>query len=314
MTEQRDDGAPGAGGMLFDVKRFAIHDGPGIRTTAFFKGCPLSCVWCHNPESQSPDRELLHRPSRCTGCGACVAVCPEDAVRIEEGVAVTDRERCSACGACVSTCPVDARSTVGGVWTAEALCVELSKDELFFEQSGGGVTCSGGEPLAQASFCAEVLRLCRGRGIHTAVDTCGHAEEEALRRVAEQTDLFLYDVKLMDDDRHRRATGVSNAKALGNLDLLDRWEKRVWVRVPLVPGCNDDEGNLLELVAFVRRLSCVEALQVLPYHAGGEEKWIGLGRGGTDRASIDPGRASDAADRAVRLLTERIDVPVTKGG
>ena len=173
-------------GMLFDIKRFAIHDGPGIRSTAFFKGCPLSCSWCHNPESQSREPELLVRTSRCTGCGRCVSVCPEKAVRMEGSLAIVDRERCSACGTCVPACPDDARSIVGEPWTADALVNELTKDVLFFDQSGGGVTCSGGEPLLQPGFCAAILRLCRERGIHTAVDTCGHADGAALRWVAEE--------------------------------------------------------------------------------------------------------------------------------
>jgi pyruvate formate lyase activating enzyme len=299
-------------GVLFDVKRYAIHDGPGVRTTAFFKGCPLSCDWCHNPESQSPEAELLLRPNRCVGCGECVSICPEKAVRMDGALSRTDRERCSVCGACVSTCPADARSIVGAIWTADALADELVKDALFFDQSGGGVTCSGGEPLLQSSFCAALLHLCHQRGIQTAVDTCGHADEPALRRVADEADLFLYDLKLMDDERHRLATGASNAKVLRNAERLDRWGKRIWIRVPLIPGINDDDENLNELAAFVRTLSAVEALQVLPYHRGGEEKWKGLGK--EKRLPIEPDRVPEAVDRAVRLLSERIDVPVTRGG
>ena len=303
-----------AAGVLFDVKRFAIHDGPGIRTTAFLKGCPLACTWCHNPESQRPDPELLERPDRCTGCGACVAACPERAIRIERGHATTDRDRCTACGACVPVCPAEARSIVGVMWTAEALISELAEDGLFFEQSGGGITCSGGEPLHQPAFCAAVLRGCRERGIHTAVDTCGVARESALLSVAEETDLFLYDLKLMDDARHRRATGASNAAVLSNLERLDRWGKRVWIRIPLIPGVNDDEENLAELVGFVHKLRRVEAVQVLPYHRGGEAKWAGLGRGTVAHTGIEPERSADAADRAVRFLSDRLLVPVTKGG
>jgi len=301
-------------GVLFDIKRFAIHDGPGIRTTAFFKGCPLACTWCHNPESQRPDPELLERPDRCTGCGDCVAACPERAIRLEGERAITERDRCTACGACGPVCPFEARSIVGASWTAEAVISELAKDRLFFEQSGGGVTCSGGEPLHQPAFCAAILRGCREQGIHTAVDTCGHAEESALLTVAEETNLFLYDLKLMDDARHRRATGASNVPVLANLERLDLWGKRIWIRIPLVPGINDDEENLAELAGFVRRLRRVEAVQVLPYHRGGEAKWTGLGRGFTAHARIGPERSADAADRAMRLLADRLQVPVTRGG
>jgi pyruvate formate lyase activating enzyme len=305
---------PPGSGMLFDIKRFAIHDGPGIRTTAFFKGCPLSCDWCHNPESQTPSPELLFRSSRCTGCGHCVAVCPEGALRLENGVAVMDRERCAACGKCVPVCSREARSMVGEAWTAQDLAEELSRDTIFFEQSGGGITCSGGEPLAQAAFCADVLRLCRERGLHTAVDTCGHVDEASLRRVAEHVDLFLYDLKLMDGDRHRQATGVPNDEILHNLEQLDRWGRSVWIRVPLVPGVNDDEENLCALADFVRSLSCVRALQVLPYHAGGDEKWLGLGRTRVRQTPIESTLTPDAVNRAAQVLARRIEVPVTKGG
>ncbi len=299
-------------GLVFDVKRYAIHDGPGIRTTAFMKGCPLSCLWCHNPESQSPTRELSFRVDRCTGCGACVSACPEAAIRMNDGQAITERECCTACGACVSVCPSDARSIIGDCWTVSALVDELSKDVLFFEQSGGGVTCSGGEPLFQSDFCSAVLRGCQERGIHTAVDTCGHAETRALLDVADVTDLFLYDIKMIDDRRHLEATGVSNGLLLENLQRLDRSGARIWVRVPLVPGINDDEENLVDVAEFVRTLSSVEALQVLPYHRGGEEKQRGLGREAWE--GVDMRLIPDAVDRAIRLLGARVGMPVTKGG
>ena len=301
-------------GMVFDIKRFAMHDGHGIRTTAFLKGCPLSCTWCHNPESQRAGRELLFRDGLCRGCGACVAACPEEAIRLREGVAVTDRSRCTACGVCVPVCPADARELVGEIWSADALADELARDTLFYDQSAGGVTLSGGEPLAQPAFCVEVLRRCRARGLHTAVDTCGHADEDALRIVAEQTDLFLYDLKLMDAERHRRSTGVTNEKVFANLERIDRWEKPIWIRVPLIPGINDDEENLAELAVFLRPFRRVEAVHVLPYHRGGEAKWAGLGREDDTYPGIGPECSADAAERAVRFLGDRLDVPVKRGG
>lgn len=301
-------------GVVFDIKRFALHDGPGIRTTAFLKGCPLACSWCHNPESQSPKPELLVYRSRCSGCGACVHTCPEGAVRIVGGRAVTDRARCTACGSCVAGCPAEARSITGRTWTAGALAEQLARDRLFFEQSGGGITVSGGEPLLQARFCASVLELCHRLGLHTTVDTCGHADEADLRRVAEHTDLFLYDIKLMDDVRHRLETGVSNATALANLERLSGWRSRTWVRVPLIPGVNDDEHNLVELARFVRGLRTIEALQLLPYHRGGVEKTRGLERTDAQSPAVDAERAPDAAARAAQTLRQQIAVPVTIGG
>ena len=265
-------------GTIFDIKRYAIHDGPGIRTTVFLKGCSLSCPWCHNPESQNPSPELLFWEERCAQCGACIGACPEGAISQRDDRIVTDRERCTACGMCVPLCPNRAREIVGRTVTVDDVIREVEKDVLFYDESGGGVTLSGGEPLFQPAFTHAVLRECKDRGIHTALDTCGEAKESDLLEVAEVTDLFLYDLKLIDSEAHKRQTGASNARILTNLRRLDEHGERIWIRIPLVPGINDDPDGIDQLGAFIATLDSIEAVQLLPYHHSGAQKLKRLGR------------------------------------
>jgi pyruvate formate lyase activating enzyme len=299
-------------GAVFDVKRFAIHDGPGIRTTVFFKGCPLSCLWCHNPESQRAQPELLYWAERCAGCGACVAACPVDAVSLEGGSAVTNRSLCTGCGACIEVCPSQAREIAGEVWSLGRLLDAVERDVLFYDESGGGLTLSGGEPLAQPEYAQAALAACRDRRIHTAVDTCGFAEWDVVDAVASQTDLFLYDVKHLDDDRHRELTGVSNARILENLEQLSEADRRIWIRYPIIPGENDAEGEIVALGRLVSRLKTVDAIHLLPFHRGGERKRTRLGLSPTS-LPMDASAAA-SADAAATVLRQLVDAEVQVGG
>ncbi len=301
-------------GIVFDVKRFALHDGPGVRTTVFLKGCPLRCAWCHNPESQAPAPELLFRHETCTGCGACVAVCPHGAIRqASPGVRPeTDGERCVGCGVCTEACVPRARTIVGSVQSALDLVSEIDRDVLVYDQSGGGVTLSGGEPLAQPKFARELLRECRERRIHTALDTCGLAPADVLAGVAAYVDLFLYDVKLLDDERHRRWTGASNTEILANLRALSQAGKRLWIRYPLVPGVNDADDDLRALGRLVASLSGAEAVQILPYHPRGEKKRRHLGRASALDGTLPP--EPDSVERAAAIVRAESGRPVNVGG
>jgi len=302
----------GSSGILFDIKRFALHDGPGIRTTAFLKGCPLSCLWCHNPESQDDALELMFWEERCVGCGTCVLACPIGAIAVSDGVAKTDRDICTACGECVEACARNAREIVGERWSANRLLEEVEKDLLFYDQSGGGITLSGGEPLVQAQFAFSVLTLCKEHRIHTAVDTCGHAEWKDLKHVARLTDLFLYDVKHMDAARHRELTGASNERILENLRRLDNEGQRLWIRYPLIPGLNDAEADVALLGECVTHLKAVEAIHLLPFHRGGERKLERLGKPSIPLSTeTDP---TSAADAAAQIVREIVDIPVHVGG
>ena len=257
-------------GLVFDIQRFSLHDGPGIRTTVFLKGCPLSCPWCHNPEGVSPRPEVLFAPGRCVRCGACADVCPE---AWDGAAAAPERaERCRRCGACVEACPGGARRMAGREMTAAEVVSEAARDRVFHEESGGGVTFSGGEPLAQPAFLLELLEGCRAAGIHTALDTCGHAPREHVLEAGTRADLVLFDLKSPDAARHRAATGVDNALILGNLRALAAAGAILWLRVPVIPGFNDDDEGALTTARLAASLGAVRRVSLLPYHPLGRHK------------------------------------------
>lgn len=267
-----------ASGTIFDIHRFAIHDGPGIRTTVFFKGCPLNCRWCHNPESQSALPQKLVRASRCIRCGACVEVCPQQGITLDEIGIHSDQQICTRCGECVSICYADASEIVGYEADVTTLMQAINSDRVFYEQSGGGVTFSGGEPLAQVGFLKSMLQTCKAAGIHTAVDTSGYTSWKNLAAVLDDTDLFLYDLKLMDDERHQEFTGVSNRLILENLEHLAQSGAAIWIRYPLVPGINDQPENIDALIDFIKPLAGVQQINLLPYHNAAGQKYLGLGQ------------------------------------
>ena len=272
-TSVEHDGGPV--GLCFDIQRYSLHDGPGIRTTIFLKGCPLSCPWCHNPESLDRRAEIRLVAARCIRCGACHEACP---MHLAEPGTAPDPRRCLRCGACAAACPTLARQLVGRTLTVAGFLDAVETDRPFYDESGGGVTFSGGEPLLQWRFLVACLAAARERELHTAVDTSGFASLGTVRRVAALADLFLFDLKVLDEERHRRFTGVPLGPILRNLRALDAAGAQVWLRMPLVPGCNDDRANLEAAGRLVAGLTHVRRLHLLPYRALGEDKLARLGR------------------------------------
>ena len=266
-------------GLITNLQRYSLHDGPGIRTTVFLKGCPLSCAWCHNPETLSRRPEILVVETRCVRCGSCVHACPNhQPVGAPRELIDPSRAECAAgpactlCGECVEACPTGARTMMGRAMTVTELMDPLLADRVFFEESNGGVTFSGGEPLLQFEFLREALVACREQGLHTAVDTSGFAPHEQLLSVAALADLFLFDLKAMDDALHRKLAGVPNRVILENLAALARVHGNIWLRVPIIPGANDDPAELEAIARFGATIPNVRQVNLLPYHQTGFTK------------------------------------------
>ena len=294
---------------MFDIRRYSIQDGPGIRTTVFFKGCALSCWWCHNPESQALAAELVFHEDRCIRCGACVAACPHGAVTWVNAAPRTDRARCQACGTCVAECHAEARELAGRVMTVAAVLDAVERDRPFYEESGGGMTLSGGEPLLQPEFAAELLRGARERGLHTAVDTCGHVPWEAFERLRGDVDLFLYDLKLVDPVRHRRHTGAGSERIVANLLRLSQLGHRIALRVPVVPGITDDAENVRAVRDLAAGLPHLVRVDLLPYHRSGTGKYARLGR-----AYRLPLTEAPTAERMAAIASTMAAAGLTVGG
>ncbi len=267
-----------AAGIVFDIKKFSIHDGPGIRTTVFLKGCPLSCQWCHNPESQRLQPEVMLRMDRCIQCAACLAECAQGAISLNGSGVVTDRELCIQCGVCAQSCYADAREVIGREMTVGEVMAEIERDLSFYDESGGGVTFSGGDPLVQRDFLLALLRACKQQEIHTAVDTSGSFSWPVLERLRPYVDLFLYDLKSMDDRRHQEVTGVSNRLILENLKKLSQQGQPIIIRVAIVPGINDDEENIRRTAEFAAALPYLQGVSLLPYHDTAVHKYANLER------------------------------------
>lgn len=290
--------------FLFDIKRYSINDGPGVRITIFFKGCPLSCRWCHNPEGISPRTEKLYNKNRCIGCGSCVAACPEEALILTatRGV-VTDFSRCTLCGKCAEVCPTKAMEMSGRNVSRDEVMQTIRKETDIMDQSGGGVTFSGGEPLIYPEELKSLLICCGAEGIHRTVDTSGHVPQSALEEVMPHTDLFLYDLKMMKSNRHRRWTGVGNERIISNLKVIASVDKEYHIRIPLIDGVNCDEENieatLLFLSGLQRRPSRVG---LLPYHNIAAGKFEKLGRDYDMRGMSEPSK--DKVAEITRLFRE----------
>ena len=275
-------------GLVFDVQRFSLHDGPGIRTTVFLKGCPLACRWCHNPEGMRMAPEILVTPDRCIGCGACVEACPYGLPSGIDGGWAASKDVCEACGLCAEACPTGARRLAGRTVTVEQLVDEVLRDRVFFSQSGGGVTFSGGEPLSQARFVLACLAALKEEGIHTAVDTCGLVDRDDLLRAAAIADLFLFDIKHADQASHIEWAGAPNDRILANLAALAGAHDEIWVRVPVIPGVNDEAADLRRTAALAASLPGVQRVSLLPYHELGEDKRERVGVPGAAFAADPP--------------------------
>ena len=264
-------------GNVFDIQRCSVHDGPGIRTTVFLKGCPLSCIWCHNPESQRVCANLAYYSHKCRGCGACVKACPNECHSVDDGMHVFNRHGCRDCGKCAEACPFGALEVYGYKSTAEDVMAEVLRDKSFYKNSGGGMTVSGGEPLMQGEFLLELLKMAKAEGLHTCIETSGFSSEKTIRAVAEYIDVFLFDIKATDDERHRELTGVPFAPIKKNLMLLDSLGKKIVLRCPLIPEINTDTAHIENIAQIATSLENVLEVNVMAYHTLGNGKYEALG-------------------------------------
>jgi pyruvate formate lyase activating enzyme len=298
-------------GRVFDIQRFSVHDGPGIRTTVFLKGCPLRCLWCHNPESIDPRPQLSYRPDRCIGCMRCVGVCPHGCHRIVDGAHVLDRTDCTTCGLCAEECYAEALEIVGKDLTVGKVMETVLSDRPFYETSDGGMTISGGEPLFQADFTHALLTVAKQEGLHTCLDTSGHAAWEAFERVLPVTDMFLFDIKETDPTALQELTGASERLVIRNLESLSQQGATIVLRCPLIPGLNDRTEHLQAIGEIAERLDGIEFVDVHPYHPLGRSKLDALAMEDTLPKVETP--AAEIVAEWVRIVQTRTSVPVRSG-
>ncbi len=289
---------------ITNIQKFSVHDGDGIRTSVFFKGCPLNCEWCHNPETQRYAREIQYDPGRCTGCGACVKKCPVQALAMIDGKPVIDREACTLCGRCENVCPAGIREVVGREYSVKELVKELMKDQVFYEDSGGGVTFSGGEAMTMdLDYLLAVAKELRRQDVSLTIDTCGYVPYEKFQALLPYVDTFLYDVKVMDQELHRRYMGVDNVLILENLIRLARDGARIYIRIPVIREVNGNEKNMKETIEFLKKHDIhPPQINLLPYHDTGSGKYpkLDMEYKGTDLHA--PDRAE--MEEFVRLFQE----------
>lgn len=264
---------------ITNIQKFSVHDGDGIRTSVFFKGCPLKCEWCHNPETQRFKREMQYDPGRCTGCGSCAGVCPAGALDMRDGRPCLDRELCTLCGKCVNFCPAGIREIAGHEYTVKELVKELLKDQIFYEESGGGVTFSGGEVMSMdLDYILEAAKELKRQGVTLTVDTCGHVPYERFQKLLPYTDTFLYDVKMMDPVLHERYTGADNKLILENLVRLAADGARIYIRIPVIKEVNGNDQNMMDTISFLKEHDIhPPQINLLPYHDTGSGKYPKLG-------------------------------------
>ena len=298
-------------GTIFAIKRFSLHDGPHLRTTVFINGCPLRCDWCHNPEGLSIALRTVSSNERCVGCGECISYCRQQALSMGASGISRDLEKCDNCGECVHRCPALVHEQTGWLATVGEVLAEIEKDMPFYDQSGGGVTFSGGEPLAQPTFLLALLKECEKRSIHRTIDTSAHAPEQIINEVAGYADLIMCDLKHMDPVIHRIYTGVDNQRILENIRFLVDEGIRVRLRLPLIPGVNDSLENIRATIAFIKELKHIDVIDLLPYHQAARAKYRKMG-------TLYPGEyipelTNDSLEQAVMLLERHGITPVIGG-
>lgn len=283
--------------MIFNIQKCSIHDGVGLRTLVFFKGCPLHCLWCANPESQSYDVEIMENPGKCIGCGACLKVCPHNAIQMTEGGPQIHRSRCRGCMACVDRCYAASKYAVGREYGIEELYEEINKDSVFYSIKGGGVTFSGGEPLSHPEYLTQIARVCRERGINIAVESCGVGDFERFKEALPYIDSMFLDIKHIDSEKHRELTGRGNKVILQNIRRINEWEIPLIIRTPIIPGYNDSAENVQGIAKLLTTLSGVQSYELLPYHEFGKNKYASLGRAYALQEVTPP------AEETIRRLT-----------
>ncbi len=266
-----------ANAVVFNVQKFCVHDGPGIRTTVFLKGCPLNCIWCHNPESQNYHKEIMFSKDKCTKCGTCEKTCRHDAIKVTPSDIHNYSDKCTLCGDCIDFCVNNAREIAGVEYTVDGLMKIIEKDRTFYEQSGGGVTFSGGEAMVQIDFLEQVAKKCKERGISVAIDTCGYAPFSSFERILDYVDIFLYDIKLMDSKLHEKYTGKENKLIMENLVKLSDKGANINLRLPLIEGINTDDNSIQSIIEFAKTLK-ISAVNLLPYHDIARDKYSRLNK------------------------------------
>lgn len=294
---------------VFDIEKFAVHDGPGIRTTVFLKGCPLHCLWCHNPESQRREKEIFFTPEKCIGCGWCFKVCPKHC-HIAGETHLFDRADCIHCGACTEKCYAGALELAGKDMAVDEVLAEVLKDKVFYENSSGGMTLSGGEPMVHFEFILELLQKAKAAGLHTCIETCGYAPWEQYEKILPYIDLFLYDIKATDPEKHREFTGVTNELILENLRKIDEAGGKSILRCPLIPGVNDGEEHLLAIAKLAESLNNVQEINLEPYHPLGVNKSARLGV--KSRLEINEFADEKSIERWLNLIQSHTKIAVKR--